>query len=189
MPLPKKLAGAAAAAPVQVAVNFGALEDYSAGFGLPDGKYLFSDFSTLMWQPTKQDGSTTGNKGLYVRVTAEPPEGAKSEEEKKQQHYSMGSKAHESYGPNPETGKGLVAVAGGKGQKLNDSTNWHMLLNSLYDCGMPPGFFTNDFSVLDGIIVTVLNIPEPESRKKMGNQTGEVEQERKNRTVPVVSEV
>ncbi len=180
-----------AAKPALEGVNFGSLSDYSAGGIIPEGDYLLSDFTVMMWQAEKKDGTKVGNPVLAVRVTHEPPQGATKEEEQKFGYYSMGREAHLSYAPNPETGKGLVAVAGGKGGGLNDQTNWAIYLQNLYDSGLPEGVFTNDMTVLDGMQVHCRAIPEPESRKTMNNaRTGEVAGEpRQPKTITVVSEI
>lgn len=167
------------------AVAFGALSNYSGGFTLPEGDYAL-EFDVQMFAGTKQDGSKAGPERLGVMVTAHPLAGG----EPTQQFYSMGGKAHLSFAPNPETGKGLVLVPGGAGGSLNNQTNWVLLLKSLYDCGLPEGVFSDDFSTLDGIHVHTAVVPEPESRKGFGAKTGEAEQEeRKPGLVAVVTEI
>ena len=188
MALPKRTPAAAAPAPVRI--NFGSLSDYSSGGALPEGDYLASDHSVIMWQAQKKDGTIVGDKVLAVQVTFEPPTGATKEEEQHIAYYSMGRTAHQSFAPDPDTGKGLVAVAGGKGGSLNDQSNWAIYLKSLYDSGLPEGVFENDLSVLDGVQVHIVNMPEPESRKQMKALTGEVAAEaRQAKTIAVVSEI
>lgn len=182
MPIQRR---AATPPPAPVGVNFGALNAYSGGFTLPEGDYAL-DFNVIMHQATDKGGNAKGLARLGVMLTAYPLRGG----EPMEQFLSMGSKAAESFAPDPETGKGLVAVAGGAGGNLNNKTNWFLFLKSLYDCGLPEGIFTNDFSVLDGIHVHTQNIPEPEDRKGFQSQTGEAAgEERRSGLVPVVSEI
>jgi hypothetical protein len=102
----------------------------------------------------------------------------------------MGGKANLSFAPNAETGKGIVPIPGGQGGGLNNKTNWAILLQSLYDSGLPPGIFTNDLSVLDGVHVHVVQIPEPEERKGFAAaSTGEAAEVRQERKIAVVSEI
>jgi hypothetical protein len=142
-----------------------------------------------MFTPTKRDGTIAGPARLSVRVVMEPPGGATTEEEKKEHHYSMGTKAHLSFQPDPETGTGVVPVEGGPGANMFDSTNWYLVLKSLWDCGMPQDYVDNDLSVLEGITVHITNVPEPEERKGFRSSTSEVAPEQRDRKVPVVSEV
>jgi hypothetical protein len=106
----------------------------------------------------------------------------------------MGSNADKTFAPNAETGKGVVLVPGAAGSTLNNSTNWSLLLKSLYDSGLPQGVFTNDFSVIDGIHVHVSQVPEPEERKGFQTaKTGEAamaggDAQRKG-TVAIVTEI
>jgi hypothetical protein len=105
----------------------------------------------------------------------------------------MGSKADQSFAPNPETGKGLVAIPGAIGQTLNHSTNWALFLKSMYDSGLPKGIFSNDLSVLDGVHVHLQNVPEPEERKGFAQSaTGEaagMPQDDRKRTIAIVTEI
>lgn len=190
-PLPRRpLARPAAAAPAQAAmdgINFGSLSIYVAGGGLPEGDYAL-EFAVRMYQATNQQGVTRGPERLGVMVTAHSLTDPNAEP--RDQFYSMGRNAHLSFAPNPDTGKGLVPVPGGAGTTLNNSTNWHFFLKSLYDCGLPDGVFVNDLSVLDGVWVHITNVPEPEERKGFGGaQTGEVAEERRAGTIGVVSEI
>lgn len=169
-------------------INFGDYGFYVAGGGMPEGNYAL-EFMTQMFQATNQTtGVAKGPARLGVMVKAHPLDGG----EPRNQFYSMGSKSHESFQPNPDTGKGLVAVPDGPGaSNLNNSTNWAYFLKSLYDSGMPQGIFRNDLSVLDGIHVHLHSIPEPEDRKGFQNsKTSEVDGEpRKAGTISVVSEI
>lgn len=167
-------------------VNFGSLDFYSGGFQLPEGDYAL-EFEVVMNQATDKNGTPKGPMRLGVMLTAHslttigPPQ---------QQFISMGSKAHESFAPNPDTGKGLVAVPGGAGSTANNKTNWYFFLKSMYDTGLPEGTLTNDFTVIDGVWVHTQNVPEPEDRKGFGSaQTGEVEQERRNGLMTVVGQI
>lgn len=168
--------------PATDGVNFGDLGFYSGGFTLPEGDY------TLTFKVQNFDGFGTGKKGpmrLGVMLDAQASDG-----EVKQVFYSMGSKADQSYAPNPSTGKGLVPIPGGPGGGLNNSTNWMVFLKSLYDAGLPQGVFTNDLGVLDGVKVHMVQIPEPEDRKGFQSATGEAGQEpRQNQKIAVVSEI
>jgi hypothetical protein len=168
-------------------VNFGDMAFYTAGGGLPEGDYALS-FTVQMFQAQDAQGVKKGPARLAVRVEATPLSG---DSEPREQFYSMGSKAHESFQPNPETGKSLIAVPGGPATTVNNSTNWAILLKSLYDSGLPQGIFTNDLSVLDGIHVHIINVPEPAERAGFQSKTGEFAEgaERKPGTVAIVSEI
>lgn len=177
---------AAAAAPPVEGVNFGDLSLYVAGGGLPEGDYAL-EFTVEMYQALTKENVARGPQRLGAMVKAhslsEP--GA----EPRTQFYSFGSSADKSFAPNPDTGKGVVAVPGGPATTLNNSTNWAILLKSLYDCGLPVGIFTNDFSVLDGIHVHMTNVPEPEERKGFQSKTGDAAEERKAGTIAIVTEI
>jgi len=157
-------------------VNFGGLDMYAAGGGLPEGDYQL-EFGTQMYQAKKQDGTIMGDARLGVMVTCSALDGNDPESGPRTQFYSMGKNAHKSFQPNPQTGKGLVAVPGGGAHTLNNSTNWAIFLKSLYDSGLPEGIFTNDLGVLDGIKVHMQSQPEPVERKQMRGRTGEAAQE------------
>lgn len=166
-------------------VNFGDLGFYSGGFSLPEGDYAL-EFNAVMFAGTKQDGTPAGPERLGVMVNAHPLRGG----DMQQQFFSMGSKAHLSFAPNPETGKGLVPVPGGPASGANNKTNWFLFLKSMYDCGLPQGIFSNDLIVLDGIHVHTQQVPEPEDRKGFQAQTGEAAQEeRRSGMVPIVSAI
>lgn len=189
MAIPQRRAVAQAAAPA--GVNFGSLDFYVAGGGLPDGDYIAVDHSAVMYQAKSQQGVSKGPPRLGVMITFQPMHDL-TPEAQRTQFYSMGTNADKSFAPNPETGKGIVAVPGGPSTTVGNSTNWAMYLKSMYDCGLPEGIFMNDLSVLDGVHVHVQNVPEPEERKGFANKnvTGEAQpEERKNGTVAIVSEI
>lgn len=169
-------------------VNIGDLGMYVAGGGLPEGNYAL-EFNVEMYQAQDAKGTVKGPARLGVMVTAHPLDDLSAEVRK--QFYSMGSSADKSFAPNPETGKGVIAVPGGPATTLPNSTNWFYLLKSLFDCGLPQGIFANDFSVIDGIHVHMTPVPEPEERKGfVNNKVGEVDQpERKNGTISVATEI
>lgn len=169
-------------------VSFLSQGDYTKGGGLADGDYLWSSLDILMFQPTKQDGTVVGPSKLAVRIVMEPPAGAQNDDEKHIQHYSMGTNAHLTYQPDPETGKGLVLVPGGPAANLYESTNWYILLKSLFDCGMPEDI-GDDLSALEGIVVHITSVDEPKERKGFRTSTSEVQPEQKERKIPVVMEI
>lgn len=187
MALQKKNGAAVATAPAGNGVNFGDLGVYTSGGGLPEGNYAL-EFQTCMYQAKDQQGVAKGPSRLGVMITAHSLTDGKAEP--REQFYSMGSKAAESFSPDPDTGKGLVPNAGGPGGSLNKSTNWAVFLEHLYSSGLPNGIFTNDLSVLDGVHVHMANIPEPEERKGFQSKLDEVEAEpRKNKTIAVITEI
>src|SRR5580700_4453687 len=142
-------------APASKTFNLGDIGAYSSGGVLPEGDYCWKDCSVQMFQGTKQDGSPAGAARLGVIITLV---GLHNGGEEHTQFYSFGSKAHESWAPNPNTGKGIVDVPGGPGTPPNASTNWAVLLKSLYDSGLPQGIFSDDFSVLDGLWCHMANV-------------------------------
>jgi len=165
---------------------------YVSGGGLPDGDYVLN-FTVQMYQAKNQSGANQGPPRLGVMITALPLSDPKPENAR-DQFYSMGSKADQSFAPNPETGKGLVAIPGASGATLNDSTNWALLRKSFVDCDPEvETVFTNDISVLDGIWVHMQNVPEPEERKGFAQSaTGEaagMPQDDRKRTIAIVTEI
>lgn len=188
-PVVRRAAVVAAPPPVEVdLINFGDLDTYAGGFTLPEGEYAL-EFDVRMHAGTKADGSPAGEPRLGVMIGAHPLAGG----EAIQQFMSMGTNAHKSFAPDPDTGKGVVRVPGGAGANANNKTNWFILLKSLYDCGLPKGIFTNDLTTIDGVWVRTQNIPEPEDRKGFGAtaKTGEVQkqEERRSGLIPVVTEI
>src|SRR5271155_1825816 len=165
--------------------NFGDMSAYSSGGGIPEGDYVWTDLTVEMFQPTKLSGATVGPAKLAVKVTMVPlPNG-----EPREQHYSLGTNAHQSWQPNPETGKSIVAVPGGPGTPPNASTNWAILVKSLFDSGLPNGILNDDLSVLEGIHVHMANVPEPEERKGFRAKTGEAAEIQTPATIAVVTEI
>jgi hypothetical protein len=164
--------------------SFGDMSAYSSGGVLPEGDYCWKDVSVQMFQGTKADGSPAGAARLGVMITLVAL-GNGGEEHT--QFYSLGSKAHESWASNAETGKGIVAVPGGPGTPPNASTNWVVLVKSLFDSGLPQGILNDDLSVLDGLWVHMANIPEPAERAGFKSKTGEAAVEDRPRTISVVT--
>src|ERR1700675_483221 len=165
--------------------NWGDLAGYSSGGVLPEGDYCWTELTVEMFQPTKQTGEKVGPAKLAVKITLVPLAGGEARE----QHYSLGTNAHQSWQPNPETGKGLVAVPGGPGTPPNASTNWAFLIKSLYDSGLPNGILNDDLSVLEGVHVHMANVPEPEERKGFMSKTGEAGETQGPKTIAVVTEI
>ena len=172
-------------APATSGFNFGDMSSYSSGGGLPEGDYVWTDLTVEMFQPTKQTGEKVGPAKLAVKITMAPLGGGEARE----QHYSLGTNAHQSWQPNPETGKGIVAVPGGPGTPPNASTNWAFLIKSLIDSGLPNGILQDDLSVLEGIHVHMANVPEPEERKGFVSKTGEAGEVQAAKTIAVVTEI
>lgn len=175
--------------------NFGDLGFYSAGGGIPEGDYIWTDLTVMMFQAQTQAGVARGPLRLGVMITMLPLEDPR-DELARTQFYSMGGNADKVFAPNPETGKGIVAIPGAAGTSMNNSTNWAVLLKSLYDSTLPLGIFTNDVSVLEGMHVHMANVPEPEERKSFRQQaaTGEAaaqqqDQPQSRGTVAVVTEI
>lgn len=165
----------AAAAPPPVArAPFGSDAFYAGGFTLPEGDYAM-EHNVVMHAGTKQDGTPAGQERLGVMLTAYPVRGG----DPIQQFLSMGTKAHESWAPDPETGKGIVPIAGVTPVSLSNKSNWYYYKKSMEDCGLPEGIFVDDIATLDGIWVHTTQVPEPEERKNFGAKTGEVQEERK----------
>lgn len=158
-------------------VNFGDISMYVAGAAIAEGNYAL-EFLVMNEQETENYKPKVPRIG--VQVTAHSISDPK---EVKSKFLSMGSKAHETFAPNPETGKGLVLKAGVQGGgTIPSSCNWALFLKSMYDCGLPQGIFTNDVSVLDGVHVHLANVPESEERRGFKNKkaaTSEVEEEPK----------
>lgn len=176
----------AAPPPQAEGINFGDMGMYVQGGGMPEGDYAL-EFNVLNFQAVTQQGVNRGAPRLGVQVVAHSL--TQPDEKPREQFYSMGSNADKSFAPDPDTGKGLVAVPGGPGTTLNNQTNWAIFLKSLYDSGLPQGIFTNDLSVLDGVHVHLANIPEPVERASFQSKTGEAAEERKPGVIAVVTEI
>lgn len=162
--------------------NFGDPAAYTAGGGVPEGDYEWTDVTAGMFDYQKKDGTSAGS-GLCIIIKMKPIAGG----EEVTQPYSLGRKAHESWAPHPDHGKSLVPVPGGPGTGLNNSTNWSILLKSLWDSGMPQGILQDDLSVLEGIKCHMANVPEPEDRKQFRAATGEAGAETRTKMIPVVT--
>ncbi len=170
-------------------VNFGELEQYSGSTFIPAGKYCVYHNVVLHQAVDKTTQAPKGPPRLGVMIDFYPLANP-VEEAKIQQFYSMGSKAHLTYAPNPDTGKGVVLVPGGPQSNLNDKTNWFFYLDSLYQSAMPKGVFTNDLTTIDGVWVTITHVPEPAERAGFRSNTAEVQQEeRKPGLIAVVSQI
>lgn len=168
-------------------VNFGSLADYSAGFTLPEGNWALEFIVAMERLSDKQQGRAA-RLGVYLIAHAMSPDWQFLGGDPQEQFLSMGTKAHMAFAPDPNTGKGIVAIPGGAGGGLAGKTNWNMFLKSLYDSSLPDGVFTNDISTLDGIWVHTKQELEPEDRKTFA--TGEVElQQGGPRKIPVVTEI
>lgn len=165
-------------------VNFGSMDFYTAGFTLPEGDYVWKDLTVKVYAPEPKSGKKVPAR-LGVMITLAH---LSNPAEDLEQFYSMGSKAHESFAPRSD-GKGIVPVPGGVGGSLNVSTNWAILLKSMYDCGLPQSIFTNDLSVFEGIHAHMAQVAEPEERKGFQTATGEAAEERQNKTILVVTEI
>ena len=172
------------------AVMIGDLGAYTGGFTIPPGAYAM-EFSVQMYEPAEEKARAKfGGARLGVVVKYHSlVEASQRGENALHAFYGMGNSAMQSFTPNPATGKGLVAIPGAPGGSLNNSTNWFVLLKSLYDSGLPAGVFTNDFSVLDGMHVTTALIDEPEERASFRSKTAEVQQEQRKNKICVVTEI
>lgn len=178
-PVAKKVA-----APAAPAFDLFDLNKYSSGGGMPEGDYCIVAASICMYAFTKADGTKAGEERLGALIGFRPLDGKGDD---KDQFYSLGSKAHESWAPS-EDGKGIVAVAGGPGTSPNKSTNWAVFVQSLLDAGLPPGVLS-DLGGLEGTWVHMKNVPEPSERKGFRVSTGEAEEVKKDRTIAIVSEI
>lgn len=186
------------APPTSNRVPFGSPALYSGGGGIPEGDYALT-FTVENFQATRQDGTSAGPSRLGVRVEAWPiavSNGAAQlrEDEPLSQFYSMGSKADQSFTPDPETGKGIVPIPGGPASTLPDSTNWAILRKSFEDSGLGAGIFVDTLEVLDGVWVHMQQVDEPESRKGFKSQaaTGEAAEAQVNqgpRKIAVVTQI
>lgn len=158
--------------------DFGSLENYSAtGGGLPPSKYaMFFEF--VMRTPQDKQGNAKGATHLSAKALCYDL--VKPGDEPREQFWGMGKKAHESWLPDPEDPKRLVAVEGGPGGGLDNRTNWYIFLKSMYDAGLPNGTLADEvgptIAALDGVWVLTGEVPEPAERQGMssGAASGEV---------------
>lgn len=166
------MAGKNTAPPPVEGAMFGDLLGFYGGsnFLLPEGDYIALKHEIAMWSPPN---ATNAKPKLCVMITFKHRNDPDAEE--RTEPYSMGTSAHLSWAPNPDTGTGIVPVAGGPASSLPTTSNWGVYLKSLYDSGLDPGVFTNDISVLDGMWVHITHIPEPEERKGFASKTGEAQ--------------
>lgn len=169
-------------------VSFGDNDALYAGNGaIPEGRWSLA-FDIRLFPGFKPKPNAIARLGCFIDATSiDDPNTTK------QAFLGFGKNAEKSFVPN-DTGTGIVPVPGGPTQTLNDQTNWAIFRQSLFDCGLPRGVWTDDISVLNGIHVHIQNVPEPESRKSMRSnaaKTGEVQEEEVtgSGTVPVVSEI
>lgn len=172
-------------APAAEEGNFGSQAFYSGGFDIPEGKHAL-EFNVI-YEKDYKTGQVKANARLGMEITAHPLSGG----EPVAKFLSMGTKAHLSWAPNSNTGKGIVKLPDGANAPLSNKSNWSLFLDSLYNTGLPENVFTNDVSVLDGMHAQIANVPEPEERKGFGSgaATGEVVEDRKPGKLPIVTEI
>lgn len=179
--------------PSQPLVDFLNPTAYSGGFDISEGNYAL-DYTVMMYAAKKQDGTPYGKERLGVMIGFTPinEDGSKAGD-RMEKFLSMGSKADQSFAPDPETGKGIVVIPGGAGGSLNNKTNWFIHLNSLFNSGITAEEIgANNLGTIDGLWAHVQSIPEPEDRKGFGGAaTGEAEEGEKRTPgkIPVVTEV
>ena len=164
---------------------------YTAGGGLPEGDYIIKDASIVMHSGFGEKKGPD-RLGAMITLVGFDRKTLVADTDERKQFYSFGSKAHLSFAPNPNTGKGLVRVPGGpESHSFNDSTNWNMLRKSIFDCDPAvEGLADNDLSIFDGMWAHFTNVPEPAERAGFGNaMTGENAGERKAGTVAIITEV
>lgn len=173
--------------PAPAGVPFLSRNFYTGSSALQEGDYAL-EFGVQMYK------GKVGPERLCVMVTAHDLADASAQP--KQVAYSMGSKAHLSFQPNPETGKGVVAVPGGPAGTATNSSNWFYFLDSMFNSGLPEEVVADgDLSAIDGTHVHIQNIPEPEDRrnfKTAGGNTGEAGQQQEDRRpgfIAVVTEI
>jgi hypothetical protein len=170
--------------------NFLNLSFYVAGGGLPNDSYCLF-FDVRLHAYVDAQGVQKGEKKLGVMVTAYPLS-SPTEEHKKEQFYAMGTNAHKSWAPHPQTGKSVVPIPGGPGQGLSNMSNWSYLFKSMIDCGLPAEYVDGkDLTALDGIHIHTMQIDEPEERKNIQSvNTGEAaEGPRRSGKIAVCSEI
>lgn len=166
-------------------VNIGDYKQLTSGYTIPDGAY------TCFFNVVMHAGFGTNTRNLPPRLglmmDAFPLD--RPVEKAYQAFFGFGKDAEKSFAPNPVTGKGLVRVPGGPGTMPYASTNYGYFLKSLYDCGLPEGVLSNDFTVIDGSHLHLTSQPEPEERKGFVNNTAEVQEPRKDSKITVVTEI
>lgn len=149
----------AAPAPKGGSVNLGDDALYSGGgqFDLPPGKYALE-------ASTQNFTSEKGKTFLCVMMNFHPLEGG----EPIAKPLSLGQKASLSFAPS-EDGLGFEPIPGAPATTMPSISNWGIFRKSLIDSGLPPGYLSNDVSVLNGTWVQTDN-QENEERKKMRAQ-------------------
>lgn len=162
--------------------SFGSLSSLVAsGFSIPEGNYKLT-FECKLWAPEKSNFPAS----LGVMVSFEDPDG---EKEPKEKFYSFGRKVHEAFMVDPKSGGKKIKEIPGKEGNFPDGTKWSILLNSLYNAGLPEGHFVDDISVLDDLVGHVHEELEPEDWSKIQKSTGDAEAKPKQRgTIAVVTE-
>jgi hypothetical protein len=166
-------------------VDFLDMSFYSGGFLVPKGNYVITSVQVRIFKGERQQA---GQERLGVMITLVPLADPR-EESKHEQFYSMGSKMHLGYMPNA-TGTGIVPIPNAAGVSAPGSTNWALFLKTLYDCGMPKGWGTNDSTKLEGIWVYITHVDEPAEREGFTSNTTEFQaQQRAPRKIAVVGEI
>lgn len=169
---PVRRAAVVAAPVVKNYVSFGSMDFYSGSRSIPENDYAL-EFNWQNFTPKKPDGTPLGTMRLVVMVSHYPMTGGNVIEFP----LGVGEKAHESFQPDPDNPKCLLAVPGGPGQSISKLSNWGIYLGSLYhpvlepEAGLPEGTLDNDFSVIDGLQAHVMMQPEPEARKNLPKST------------------
>lgn len=163
------------------------LDNFAASGLVPDGTYKIVSNKFVLWD---YNGKIAGNvcalKVEYQPVTisgSTVKEGGSIVD----QHYSVGDAS--AFGPS-QSGTGLVAV--GNRAQLSGSCNFKIFLDHFVNSGFAESEFENDVSVFDGYVVSIQNIPEPTRanlQKSNLVQGAQPQQEKQNRTIPVVSDI
>lgn len=145
---------------------------FSQGFNLPPGKYVIFNIDIKLHKHEKDKSNAPRRLGGMITLI---PLADLREEAKHEQFYSLGSKAHMAYAPNA-TGKGIKAIPGAtEGTVCAGSTNYGVFLANLYECGLPPGVFKNDVSVIEGTWIETGLIDEPAERGTYAKAETEIE--------------
>lgn len=182
------------APPVSDGVNFLSMDFYTGGFTLPEGDYVWTKVDVVMHAGFGPNADQTKQRlGAMIHLKDLRDLAA----EVRPIFCSFGTSAHLSFAPNPATGKGVVPIPGGKASTLPSSTNWAILLKSIYDSDPTlASVASNDVSIFEGMWAHMKSVPEPDERKGFAQAavTGEAAvpgqtQERKAQMTPVVTDI
>lgn len=150
-------------------VSVMSLSMYSEGGGVPEGDYVWSD---IVFANHTGFGEQKYAARLGAVITLQSLTNPTAKPFKK--FYSMGESAQKSFAPDPDTnGRSLVSIPQAKDKTLSAKSSWAILLQSLYQSGLPAEIVDDSVEPIIGIHVHMQDQPTPESWSDRGASTAE----------------